>query len=108
MRTVAEVVEVEATTLDDFVLPGGRLMPSVIKIDVEGWEEHVLAGSSRLLSARPPRLIVFEAPASETGQLSAVRLRDFFFDHGYDIEHLRRADGTIGPLENYTAYLKGA
>ena len=107
MRTVAEVTRVEATTLDEFAISGDRPMPTVLKIDVEGWEERVLVGSSGLISAHPPRLIVFEAPASETGQLNAFRLRDYFFDHGYQIEHLRRADGTIGTVENYTAYLKG-
>lgn len=106
MRTVAEVFEVEATTLDDYVLSEGRSPPTVLKIDVEGWEERVLAGSSGLVSTRPPRLIVFEAPASETGQLNALRIREFFVDHGYEIEHLKRADGTIGTVENYTAYLK--
>jgi FkbM family methyltransferase len=107
MRHVAEVVEVDATTLDAFVLSGGGPVPTVLKIDVEGWEERVLAGSNGLLAAYPPRLIVFEAPASETGQLNAPRLHNFFLDHGYEIAHLRRTDGTIGTVENYTASRKG-
>ncbi len=42
-------VEVQCVTLDDFE----NLNVSGIKIDVEGWESHVLAGAGALLAQRP-------------------------------------------------------
>jgi len=44
-----EVIEIPAVTLDDFVA-NSRLVPQLIKIDVEGGEYEVLSGGERLFS----------------------------------------------------------
>jgi FkbM family methyltransferase len=49
-------VEVAMVTLD--MLLDGRQIPDVIKIDVEGFENEVLAGATHLLSGIRPTLIV--------------------------------------------------
>lgn len=48
--------EVELVTLDDLLR--GRRAPTVVKIDVEGSEDRVLAGAERLLGEVRPTLLV--------------------------------------------------
>jgi FkbM family methyltransferase len=49
---------VPAVTLDTFVFEQGNPAPDIIKIDVESAEALVLAGASRLLQTKRPRLII--------------------------------------------------
>ena len=53
-----EVVEVECTTLDDFLTEGAPAVPSFIKIDVEGSELCVLKGMEDTLRRRDVALMV--------------------------------------------------
>jgi FkbM family methyltransferase len=55
------VGEIPATSLDDFVatLDGRRL--DVLKMDIEGAEQQVIAGGSRTLAAESAPLLIFEA-----------------------------------------------
>jgi predicted RNA methylase len=46
-----------ATTLDAFVASSG-IAPGLVKIDVEGAEEAVLAGAPRLLASRRPAFVI--------------------------------------------------
>jgi FkbM family methyltransferase len=48
---------VELVTLDAHFGDGG---PTILKIDVEGYELRVLRGARKLLAAHPPRLILME------------------------------------------------
>lgn len=58
---LTQVASVPVCTLDDFFLgTPGRRLPQAIKIDVEGWEENVLRGATRLLAQAPPRIILIE------------------------------------------------
>lgn len=56
---VVSTSKVEVKTLDEefpcFIRP-----PDALKIDVEGWEQEVLDGASRLLGQFPPKVIVVE------------------------------------------------
>lgn len=49
---------VPAVTLDGFVFTQGNPPPDFIKIDVESAEALVLAGASRLLQTKRPRLVI--------------------------------------------------
>lgn len=53
----SDLIQVPATTLDDFVAGGGPV-PQLIKIDVEGGERHVLSGAANLVAKHRPCLIV--------------------------------------------------
>jgi FkbM family methyltransferase len=53
----ANAVRVPAVRLDQFATDQG-LYPTVIKIDVEGWEWHVLSGATELLNRHRPNLFV--------------------------------------------------
>lgn len=55
--------EVEITTLDHYFRREISKVPTLLKIDVEGYEYEVLAGSPILLSASSPPIIMFEALA---------------------------------------------
>ena len=96
---------VSCCTLDCFVLEGNHPSPTVMKIDTEGWEAHVLAGGARLFARHPPRAVVFEAYCDAEASLTEVNLRRFFENHGYEIRHLPRASGRIEPNENFVARL---
>jgi len=52
----ADVLEIEAATLDDIVAQHG-VQPAVVKIDVEGLELDVLRGAGELLNRRPALLV---------------------------------------------------
>ena len=55
---------VPTSTLDDWIARYGIDVPSVsfIKVDVQGWESHVLAGSPRLLSAHHVGWVIEVSP----------------------------------------------
>ncbi|MEQ9408096.1 MAG: FkbM family methyltransferase [Fuerstiella sp.] len=51
-------INVETTTLDDFVLRQGHPAPELIKLDVEGAEASVLAGARQVLSDVRPTILL--------------------------------------------------
>ncbi|RMF12398.1 MAG: FkbM family methyltransferase [Alphaproteobacteria bacterium] len=57
-RENRQAIEVEATTLDEFVGREGIRPPDVIKVDVEGAEATVMKGASKVLSELRPKLVV--------------------------------------------------
>jgi FkbM family methyltransferase len=75
----SEVLNVEQTTLDEHMkqYPGKKIV--MIKIDVEGFEDHVLNGSRVTISTHRP-IIVFEVlPNIDANKLEAIR-RQFRYD----------------------------
>ena len=64
-----ELIQVPATTLDEFIAAGNP-PPQLVKIDVEGGESEVLSGARALFTARRPLLIVevHHQPACESLQ----------------------------------------
>lgn len=52
--------EVDVKSLDS-LFDSGLSLPTVLKIDTEGYELNVLKGARLLLKNNPPRIIVFEA-----------------------------------------------
>ena len=95
------------------VVPGDQAIallpfkPTVIKIDVEGFEFKVLMGMKKFLkSANKPRLIFIETSFSywenEDHQCSPLSLLSSF---GYQIKHIKRCNKLIEKYENFLAYL---
>lgn len=88
-------VSVSVVSLDDYCDEHG-LAPDLVKIDVEGFEDQVLAGMRSLLRRRVPRHIVCEmssAPGSPAPGVVIGELEEF----GYSAHHIL-ADGTLEPL----------
>jgi len=54
----AQKFKIRTSTLDNYFLEGERLIPSLLKIDVEGHEFSVLKGGQELLSRYKPKLII--------------------------------------------------
>jgi len=78
--------DVAATTLDEEAEIGPP--PALVKIDVEGGEEHVLLGASRLLAERKP-IVICEVHELRRGRAELLpRVRRLLVDSGYDIEEL--------------------
>ncbi|XP_015690573.2 uncharacterized protein LOC102715744 [Oryza brachyantha] len=79
-------VEVATIPLDEVILDAERVL--VIKIDVQGWEYHVLRGASKLLSRRKgdaPYLIYEEDERLlQASNSSAQEIRAFLSSVGYN------------------------
>ncbi|SJK85066.1 FkbM family methyltransferase [Cuniculiplasma divulgatum] len=69
----------ETTKLDDFVL-FFRIKPSIIKIDVEGFELPVLQGSAKTLQQYHPKIII----ETHSKQLR-VKCHEFLTSQGYTL-----------------------
>ena len=74
-----DVIEVEAITLDDYVQ--GHRPPSLVKIDVEGAELHVLNGAQELLSYYKP-LVLCEVHSTEL----ASQVENWLTKNSYAVE----------------------
>jgi FkbM family methyltransferase len=97
-------VTVQLTTLDDFLAETGTAPPTVIKVDVEGFEANVFRGANRLLADSPPRVIVFEGDCGPSGELEQPEIRAILQHAGYRIQHLHAL--THEPKENFIAVLE--
>lgn len=70
----SDYTDVDAVTLDTFVLDQGNPVPQVIKIDVEGAEASVLAGAQRVLQQHRPAILMEVhgcQPATDVWDLTA-------------------------------------
>jgi FkbM family methyltransferase len=65
-RNVSKCFKVSVITLDALIGSGAVPPPTVMKLDVEGWESRVLKGFENFLHKAPPRFIFFECN-SESG-----------------------------------------
>ncbi|MFZ1575143.1 MAG: FkbM family methyltransferase, partial [Chromatiaceae bacterium] len=97
--TGIRVNRVEAVTWDDFARSGGDLKPTMMKIDVEGWENRVLDGASAMLSAIDAPLLQVEftdAAASSAGS-SCAALYQHLLDFGYTVCRYDRVRNQLVP-----------
>jgi FkbM family methyltransferase len=94
---------VSAKTLDDFC-EEQIFQPTFIKIDVEGAEDKVIAGMSRLLAKHHP-IIVMEylvgARFNQAHQQAAQQLKQWGFH-----PHIIHSDGHLEQCHNIDDYLK--
>lgn len=88
----------EATTWDAFAEENGLPVPRMVKIDVEGWEGHVLDGASRTLSAKDAPLlqVEFTDKAAKAADSSCAALYNKLSLHGYTLcRYDRRANRLV-------------
>ena len=95
-------IEVEVITLDEYCRQVGHY-PSIMKIDVEGWEYQVLHGATSVLENPVLRLVVFEASCDADGMITDQRLSAVLGACGFTVSHLPRPSGLVKPTENYLA-----
>jgi len=78
-------------TLDDWIAHYGIDVAAVslIKVDTQGWESHVLAGAARLLSAHHPAWVIEVSPrhlqAAGTPLASLIEQCQAHFTHAIDL-----------------------
>ena len=83
---LGRAITVKVTRLDAM-----RVMPAVVKIDVEGAELSVVRGAQRLLNDHRPIVVV------ETSDSVVDELVSLMAAHGYSA-HSLRADGSLAPF----------
>ena len=74
-------IEIEVKRLDDVM---GDRTPTVIKIDVEGWEAHVIAGAKSILSKENPLAILMEFGLGERYGFDEQKLYQEILDCGFE------------------------
>jgi FkbM family methyltransferase len=95
---------VECTTVDRLVFIERLLPPpTLMKIDVEGWESFVFKGAERLLAELPPRAIVFEAELEFAEHTIDQEVPAMLERAGYTVDHIPRRNDTLKARENYLA-----
>src|SRR5690606_35946614 len=79
-----ETVEVKADTLDHFT-DQYQVFPYLIKIDVEGAEEEVLKGATKLLSEKKPIIVMefLHADKTKTGKSPHQKAAEILKENGY-------------------------
>lgn len=94
---------VACDTVDDLVYNDHCPAPTIMKIDVEGWELPVLKGARRLLKEAPPKAIVFEWPCGPEGETNDTRAKEYLESFGYRVSRIPRPSGFIDTRENFLA-----
>jgi FkbM family methyltransferase len=81
--------EVETTTLDAYCSERGTLgLPTVVKIDVEGFEVHVLEGSLALIAATRPWFSIDIHKDPFGAGTTEAKVRALLGRHGYIFENM--------------------
>lgn len=102
-----EIFEVECRSADDLVFQHEIPSPTLMKIDVEGWESEVFKGARSLLTEAPPKAIIFEAECDQSGQVKELSLFPYLERLGYRTCRIERPSGIIEHRENYLARYTG-
>ena len=87
-RNAVGAFEVKVATLDNLLSDRRLRAPTVLKIDVEGWEDNVLRGAQNLLKKQPPRVIIFETDSLPNGDIASAALSSVLVSYGYSIAPL--------------------
>jgi hypothetical protein len=98
-----DLLQVDVVALDDLVCRGLAPMPTVMKIDVEGWELEVLEGAQAILRDHPPRLILFEADCDERGEIRSQELPLLLDKAGYSYRRIGAFHSKADFVANHVA-----
>lgn len=92
----ARALQVHVTTLDDFC-QSHSITPSLIKMDIEGFELHALRGARRILTSYRPLLAVEVHPMNwpELG-ISRKEVEEFLAGIGYRVTALQEQTEPLG------------
>ena len=97
---VAEIESVDVMPLDEFVAERQLSRIAVIKVDVEGFEEEVIAGAANTLERHRPTLVIeVLSRALEAAGSSIERLERRLFDAGYLFHAISDGDASLRPIE---------
>jgi hypothetical protein len=94
-------VKVPVRTIDTLIYVDRLPPPSILKIDVENWEENVLLGGKRFMAENRPKAIVLEAACDPTGGFAAPTLEHAIRSIGFRAQRISRPDGHLETRENY-------
>lgn len=101
-RDVVNSFPIKTHTIDQLIQTGQVPIPTVIKLDVEGWEYQVLSGCSQLFKVSPPRCVFFENnPECDPQERESIWL--YFEKSGYAITRIENNDDCFH--NNYIARL---
>ena len=95
--------QVECYSIDDFLSNHGVASPTLMKIDVEGWEMAVVCGARRLFAECPPKAVVFEADSDDRGDMKNIEVQRELERYEYSVSWIRRPEGAVYHRENYLA-----
>lgn len=102
-RPQSTTCDVECSTVDHLVFEERIPAPTLIKIDVEGWEDSVFKGAQRTLDRYPPKAIVFEAESQPDGNPKEMcSFERLGFDR-FTFWRIKRPNSEIDSRENYLA-----
>ena len=108
-ETNAVIYEVNVNTLDNFVT-AYCILPTLIKIDVEGHEFSVLKGAKNLISQHYPTFII-EIEQRHHSKMDVNEVFKYLESYGYSCYYYSKQQGQLFPytekkyLTNDTAYL---
>ncbi len=92
---------VQCKTIDQVLAEGLATPPTLLKLDVEGWELAVLKGATELFRQNPPRALVLEAAVNPDGTIKDKELEQFLVDRHYRRTHIARTYGRMEGVENF-------
>jgi FkbM family methyltransferase len=96
--------KVPITTLDAYLAANPAHRPTIMKLDVEGYELDVLQGASNLLMTCAPHTIVFEADADNNLTIRDQRITQLLQQAGYAVKPVDT--GLLDTKANFVALLQ--
>jgi FkbM family methyltransferase len=94
---------VSCATVDQLVFERGLPAPTLMKVDIEGWEYPALLGARKLLREAPPKAIAFETRCNAKGEMENAEIARFLADCGYRVAKIQRPSRSVDTQENFLA-----
>ena len=95
--------DVACRTADELVASGAAPAPTLIKLDVEGWEYPVLNGARGILESTRLKAVVLETGCDAEGGILDGRVRQILTEYGFTLGRISRPSGDLLGVENYLA-----
>jgi FkbM family methyltransferase len=103
LPTPVDQFEVNVDTLDGLIDRLKLPKPTVMKVDVEGWEQKVFSKAEAALSDHSLRMIIFEADVSPNLEVLDSSLVSILKGHNFVTSRIKRNSGIIESKENFIA-----
>jgi FkbM family methyltransferase len=79
-------------------------LPTVMKIDVEGWEKFVIQGMKNPIYTSKLRCIFLETEVDKNKNIIDTCIINFLEAHKFQIKHLERQNNILERFENFMCY----